>query len=150
MFFKMNVLMTENQAIRFIRTQLGLDQLSFAEALNMKQGSISDIERGKAPVSKKFINKLSSILYIDQNFIAGKSEDIFLKPHSLESVKKQILSIQENTLQEVDKLKTELVHKKEIMEAKNEIIALLKEENQRLKAYLEEVQTRLRNFGQSV
>lgn len=50
--------MTENERLKLIRTQLGLTQRVFSEALEIKQGSYSDVERGKAGVSALLMKNL--------------------------------------------------------------------------------------------
>lgn len=44
------MLVTENQRIKIFRESLNMSQLAFATELGMKQGSISDIERGRNSV----------------------------------------------------------------------------------------------------
>ena len=50
--------MTENERLRSIRTQLNLTQKTFSESLEIKQGSYSDVERGKAGISALLLKNL--------------------------------------------------------------------------------------------
>ncbi len=50
--------MTENERLKSIRNQLGLTQRVFSESLDIKQGSYSDVERGKAGVSAVLLKNL--------------------------------------------------------------------------------------------
>jgi transcriptional regulator with XRE-family HTH domain len=50
--------MTENERLKIVRTHLGLTQRAFSEGLDIKQGSYSDVERGKAGVSAILLKSL--------------------------------------------------------------------------------------------
>jgi len=50
--------MSENERLKAIRNQLGLTQRVFSEALEIKQGSYSDVERGKAGISAVLLKNL--------------------------------------------------------------------------------------------
>ncbi|MDX9769268.1 MAG: helix-turn-helix transcriptional regulator [Tenuifilaceae bacterium] len=50
--------MTENERLRIIRTKLNLTQKTFSESLEIKQGSYSDVERGKAGISALLLKNL--------------------------------------------------------------------------------------------
>jgi transcriptional regulator with XRE-family HTH domain len=50
--------MTENERLKIIRSHLGLTQRAFSEGLDIKQGSYSDVERGKAGVSAVLLKSL--------------------------------------------------------------------------------------------
>jgi DNA-binding XRE family transcriptional regulator len=65
---------TKNQRVKIERTALDLQQGEFAEALSMKQGSISDVERGKGNVSDKLIAKMEEVFGVNPDYInSGKS-----------------------------------------------------------------------------
>ncbi|TKC08005.1 helix-turn-helix transcriptional regulator [Pedobacter polaris] len=136
--------MTENQAIKFIRKQLGLDQERFAVALEMKQGSISDIERGKAAVSSKLKDKLSKVFYIDIDFIEGKSTSMLIESKTLDEIKYPSKDKEPSDSAEIDKLKLELLNKNEVISSKDKIIDIneryisaLERENAELRQRLE-------------
>lgn len=68
----------KNQRIKILRQELWLDQLQFAKAIGMKQGSISDVERGKAQVSSTLISKLQTTFNINSEYILfGKAFLLF-------------------------------------------------------------------------
>ena len=50
--------MIESKRLRELRKQLGFTQVEFAEKLNIKQGSYSDIERGKVGISAHLLKYL--------------------------------------------------------------------------------------------
>ena len=50
--------MTENERLKVLRTHLGLTQRLFSQTLEIKQGSYSDVERGKAGVSAVLMKNL--------------------------------------------------------------------------------------------
>jgi transcriptional regulator with XRE-family HTH domain len=49
---------TENKRLRIIRKKLGYTQKDFSQQLEMKQGSYSDIERGKVGISSGLLRNL--------------------------------------------------------------------------------------------
>jgi len=61
--------MTENQRFKIIREELGLDQSVFGGYIELKQGTVSDIERGKAGVSSKVLKKLLDNLGVNPEYI---------------------------------------------------------------------------------
>jgi transcriptional regulator with XRE-family HTH domain len=50
--------MTENERLKIIRNELKLTQKDFSDALEIKQGSYSDVERGKAGISALLLKNL--------------------------------------------------------------------------------------------
>src|SRR3546814_18721296 len=60
--------MSDNQKVKKIRAKVKLSQPLFALALNMKQGSISDIERGRTGVSNKLKKELEKVFYITSSY----------------------------------------------------------------------------------
>jgi phage repressor protein C with HTH and peptisase S24 domain len=77
--------MNDSEKIKNIRKELSLDQIGFASILDMKQGSISDIERGRIGISEKVKNKLIEI-GINKNYIENgeipiiKNKNILREP----------------------------------------------------------------------
>lgn len=55
---------------------LDLNQTELATALGMKQGSISDVERGKPGVSRALRNKLNREFYVDMGFWDEKWSEV--------------------------------------------------------------------------
>lgn len=90
---------SENQRIKIIREVLKLSQLDFSVKLNMKQGSISDIERGKAGVSNKLKEILYKDFYINRNWIENGIGDMFYK--ELLSQKSNITSDENSNQKEI-------------------------------------------------
>lgn len=50
--------MTENERLKALRSTLGLTQRLFSQSLEIKQGSYSDVERGKAGISAVLLKNL--------------------------------------------------------------------------------------------
>ena len=66
---------TENQRLKIFRECLKISQMDFANSLELKQGSYSDVERGKASVSRDIIIKLISIYRLNATwFYTGVGE----------------------------------------------------------------------------
>lgn len=64
-----------NERFKEIRSQAGLSQAEFANLLEMRQGTISDIERGRIGVSNKLVKKLVEKLKVNQGwFYTGEGE----------------------------------------------------------------------------
>ncbi len=64
--------MTENQRLKNIRENLGVDQKQFASVLDMQQGSLSDVERGRIGVSPKVLKKLEALGINPDYILSGK------------------------------------------------------------------------------
>ncbi len=82
--------MTENERLKIIRRKLGLSQAELAERLYMKQGSISDAERGskgiKVSNTIKFL--LNKEFYVNIEWIETGKGEIFLKKESERDIDK--------------------------------------------------------------
>jgi len=66
--------MTIHERFKKIRKNLGLSQSELAEILEVKQGVLSDIERGRIEPSKNIVVKLIENFDIDANWLlTGKS-----------------------------------------------------------------------------
>lgn len=64
-----------NHRLKFFREHLNLSQGDFAIALNMQQGSYSDVERGKASVTYDLMSKIISIYRLNPTwFYTGEGE----------------------------------------------------------------------------
>ena len=68
----------ENVRFKKVRESLKLDQNAIAKALNMKQGSISDIERGKNGVSNDVLFKLKAIYGVNPDYIAHGKQPMII------------------------------------------------------------------------
>ena len=71
--------MTENDRLKIIRTELKLTQRAFSEALEIKQGSYSDVERGKAGISALLLKNLIRKFHINPIWLCEGDGDIFLQ-----------------------------------------------------------------------
>lgn len=69
----------ENVRFKKVRESLNLDQNTLAKALNMKQGSISDIERGKNNVSSDVIFKLKAVYGVNPDYIAHGKQPMIIE-----------------------------------------------------------------------
>lgn len=60
---------SKNQRFKLVREALKLDQISFANALNLKQGTISGIENGRSGISRKVLQALAEQFGVDPAYI---------------------------------------------------------------------------------
>jgi transcriptional regulator with XRE-family HTH domain len=67
--------MTESERLKEIRKVLGLTQRELSEALEIKQGSYSDVERGKAGIRPMFIG------FQDMNLVKSVEPLIYHMPN---------------------------------------------------------------------
>lgn len=115
--------MTDNQRLKFLMLRLGFKrQVDFANALDVKQGTISDIFREKKGlgVSKAILFKLENLYGINSNWVkTGKGE-------MLKAGSPQAASAPCSDADKVESLKKLLVEKERLLAAKDETIALLK------------------------
>ena len=70
--------MTENERLKEIRTKLGLTQRMFSESLEIKQGSYSDVERGKAGVSALLLKNLIRKYRVNPLWLCEGEGDMFI------------------------------------------------------------------------
>lgn len=134
---------SENQLFKKIRKELQLDQKEFGSALNLTQASVSDIERGRNNVSPKVKRSLASIFFINLDFFkSGFETEIFLagkeatakkaaEQYRKEKAKGGLRDELDDSgllLLRVEQLTKELNHKDEIINAKDELIYVLKSE----------------------
>ena len=69
---------TINQRLKSIRERLHINQRDFAKTLEIKQGSLSDIERGRIGVSSKIVEKLTKKLNVNSGWLYDGKGDIFI------------------------------------------------------------------------
>ena len=72
--------MTPNERVKELRNKLGLSQSEFAERLGLKQGSYSDIERGRNNISQTVILLLEKQFNVNREWLNNGTGDIFIKP----------------------------------------------------------------------
>ena len=91
---------TPNERLKTVRKALGLSQVELAKVLGIKQGSYSDVERGRADVgvsnSIKLILKDKYRVNID--FISTGKGDMFLSKTKESIVKKDTITIEGHEL----------------------------------------------------
>ncbi|MBX2916427.1 MAG: helix-turn-helix transcriptional regulator [Cyclobacteriaceae bacterium] len=64
---------TSNQRLRQLRRQLNLTQKEFADIISIKQGSLSDIERGRIGISEKIIDLVVEKFNINRTWLLAGS-----------------------------------------------------------------------------
>ncbi|MDX3917014.1 MAG: helix-turn-helix transcriptional regulator [Pseudosphingobacterium sp.] len=133
--------MTDSQILKNIRKALRLHQDELANALGMKQGSISDIERGKNGLSRSLKKSLSDKFYIAklyfegeevQMFMPGKEDVAMLEADKYRKKNRKKSGFEDSELSqpstEIEKLRRELDHRAEILAAKEETVSVLKQQ----------------------
>lgn len=111
--------MTENQRLKIIRTHLMLTQEAFAASLNLKQGSYSDIERGKVGVSSDILFALNKEHSINIEWVKTGKGSMLID----DSLNSETPLIHNEAYEELKKTVTR----------QDRLIELLEEENRRLK-----------------
>lgn len=76
---KPNQTMTEAQRLRQVRKALGISQQQIAYTLGLKQGSYSDVERGKASISASLMKRLMECYRVNPTFLLTGSGPLFLQ-----------------------------------------------------------------------
>lgn len=71
--------MSENERLKEIRKTLDLTQREFSEALDIKQGSYSDVERGKAGISAILLKNLIRRFRVNPLWICEGEGEIFIE-----------------------------------------------------------------------
>src|SRR3546814_2237245 len=142
--------MSDNQKVKKIRAKVKLSQPLFALALNMKQGSISDIERGRTGVSNKLKKELEKVFYIASSywkndegamFQPGKEQAALDKANAMREQGDAGISVKETpdpSIKKMEELVVKLAHKEELLAAKDETISILKDQVADLKTQLED------------
>lgn len=78
--------MSENERLKEIRKSLELTQRDFSYALDIKQGSYSDVERGKAGISAVLLKNLIRRFRINPLWICEGQGSMFIDTPSEHSV----------------------------------------------------------------
>jgi len=71
--------MSENERLKEIRKSLDLTQREFSDALDIKQGSYSDVERGKAGISAVLLKNLIRRFRINPLWLCEGEGDMFIE-----------------------------------------------------------------------
>ena len=74
--------MTENERIKLVRKHLSLTQKAFSQTLDIKQGSYSDVERGKAGVSALLLKNLIKKYRVNPLWLCEGEGHMFFDPNS--------------------------------------------------------------------
>lgn len=67
-----------NERIFVLRKSLNLTQREFAEAIGLQPSSISDIERGQAPITERTIIAICSKFNVNEEWIKTGNGNMFL------------------------------------------------------------------------
>jgi len=70
--------MSENERLKEIRKSLELTQREFSDALDIKQGSYSDVERGKAGISAVLLKNLIRRFRINPLWLCEGEGEMFI------------------------------------------------------------------------
>jgi transcriptional regulator with XRE-family HTH domain len=70
--------MSENERLKEIRKSLDLTQREFSDALDIKQGSYSDVERGKAGISAVLLKNLIRRFRINPLWLCEGEGEMFI------------------------------------------------------------------------
>lgn len=71
--------MTENQRVKELRNYLKLNQEEFSNSIALKQGSLSDLERGKIGISSEVLKTLIKVYRINPIWLYEGEGEMFLK-----------------------------------------------------------------------
>jgi len=129
--------MSENDRLKEIRKSLDLTQREFSDTLDIKQGSYSDVERGKAGISAVLLKNLirrfrinplwlcegEGDMFIDKT--EGKSSSFQNHPSTNRSVQSQKISDKEYSLEQLEQVK-QLEQQQDNLENIKSIIEFLK------------------------
>lgn len=72
--------------IKYIRKLNKMSQIEFAKAINISQGSLSDIERGKGYPPLETVNSISQVFDVDLNWLVKGNEVLDKQVFNLPSV----------------------------------------------------------------
>lgn len=132
--------MSENERLKEIRKLLDFTQREFSEALDIKQGSYSDVERGKAGISAVLLKNLIRRFRINPLWLCEGEGEMFIDTSQSGIVSNTNNPIQSNRIktgkmemdhensiqqQEINKL---LEQQQDYLENLNSIVDFLKKE----------------------
>jgi transcriptional regulator with XRE-family HTH domain len=69
---------SENSRLKLVRQTIGLTQKQFAESLEIKQGSYSDVERGKAGISALLLRNLIKRYQVNPLWLCDGEGSMFI------------------------------------------------------------------------
>lgn len=68
-----------NNRLVQIRKSLNLSQKNFGEKLNIKQTTISDMERGQCNITERTINNICLIFHVSEKWLRFGEGDMFIE-----------------------------------------------------------------------
>ncbi|MDY0201565.1 MAG: helix-turn-helix transcriptional regulator [Bacteroidales bacterium] len=120
--------MTENERLKIVRQHFRLTQKSFSQELDIKQGSYSDVERGKAGVSVQLLKNLIKRYRVNPLWLCEGEGQMFFELDS-DTAKGKVTNDDVNTIKaEREELKQLLLRKQQSIENIKEIVAFLNNE----------------------
>lgn len=132
--------MSENERLKEIRKLLNFTQREFSDALDIKQGSYSDVERGKAGISAVLLKNLIRRFRINPLWLCEGEGEMFIdSSNAISSGSSNSVSFlrgknmykeadKEPTTQQVEQIK-QLEQQQENLENLKSIIDFLKKED---------------------
>ncbi len=126
----------QGKRLKIIRKKLRLSQKDMAKDLEVKPGSLSDVERGRRNISRTLEIKLVALYKISINFLRYGTKPIFDadSPHasSISSISEpQIPYESPKHTERIKELEVEVRKlQEELLQAKDEIIRLLRKINE--------------------
>lgn len=75
------------ERLREVRSKKGLSQQELADAMGLTQASISQFEKGQRLPTPANITKLSEILEVPRNYLAGEDQGAFEKAILMRNIK---------------------------------------------------------------
>lgn len=121
--------MTENERLKIVRQHFKLTQKGFSQALDIKQGSYSDVERGKAGVSAHLLKNLIKRYKVNPLWLCEGEGDMFFELDS-NTPKDNVTNDAVNKIKaEREELRQLLLHKQQCVENIKEIVAFLSNES---------------------
>lgn len=67
-----------NRRIKILREKLNLSQTAFGDTIGLKHSTISDIERGRCPVTQRTATIIYTKFYVSQKWLLNGIGDIFV------------------------------------------------------------------------
>lgn len=123
-----NCAMTENERLKTIRQHFKLTQKEFSMTLDIKQGSYSDVERGKAGISAILLKNLIKKYGISPLWLCEGAGNMFIEVDD-NTARVSPTSCDESTSkEEKKKIKRLLKHEQQVIENIKDIIAFLTQE----------------------
>lgn len=129
--------MSENERLKEIRKSLDLTQREFSDALDIKQGSYSDVERGKAGISAVLLKNLIRRFRINPLWLCEGEGEMFIdtpdgvsiginKPTTIHRVKQTQKILDNENSAELNEQVKQLEQHQENLENLKSIIDFLK------------------------